>query len=77
MAKGHFYLSEWKPEGDGEVCHLMQRRGAEDGRDAIVAEFSRYPHPLGEQLAQAALANVYAYAEANPDGFDADAAEAA
>lgn len=65
-----FYLTEWKPEGDGETCRLMQREGSDDGGDAIMAEFSRYPHPLGEQLATAALAAANAYAEANPVEFE-------
>lgn len=65
-----FYLTEWKPDdGDGEICRLMAREGADDGGDAIMAEFSRYPNPLGEQLAQAALAAANAYAEANPISF--------
>lgn len=69
MSKGHFYLTPWKAEGDGEVCKLMERSGAEDGSDAVTAEFSRYPAPLGEQLSNAALVTANAYADANPNAF--------
>ena len=69
MSKGQFYLTPWKAEGDGEVCKLMERSGAEDGADATTAEFSRCPAPLGEQLANTALAAANAYAEANPNAF--------
>lgn len=63
--ESRFYLTEWKDDdADGETCRLMEREGAEDGGDAIVAEFSRYPAPLGEQLAKAALKAANAYAEA-------------
>ncbi len=67
--KDQFYLTSWIPDGDGEGCRLMERAGAEDGGDAITAEFSRYPAPLGEQLANAALAAANTYAAANPNAF--------
>ncbi|KQO89449.1 hypothetical protein [Methylorubrum sp. SL192] len=65
MAKyTRFYLTKWKDEGDSVVCRLMEREGSDDGTDAIVAEFSMHPAPLGERLAVDALATANAYAEA-------------
>lgn len=60
-AEDRFYLSAWTPKDDSEIRYLMEREGADDGGDAIVAEFSRYPAPLGEQLAAAALATANAF----------------
>lgn len=57
-----FYLTEWKPDGDGETCKLMEREG-DNGDDVVVAEFSRYPAPLGERLAAIALAAANAQEE--------------
>ncbi|GJD42250.1 hypothetical protein AFCDBAGC_0085 [Methylobacterium cerastii] len=60
--EGRFYLTKWRSDGDGETCRLMEREGADDGEDAIVAEFSRYPFPLGDHLAETALTAALAYA---------------
>ncbi|TXM72179.1 hypothetical protein FV226_13195 [Methylobacterium sp. WL12] len=69
MPQDRFYLTAWTPEGDGETRKLMERAGTDDGGDAVTAEFSRYPAPLGEQLADTALSAANAYAEANPNSF--------
>jgi hypothetical protein len=50
-----FYLTSWEPEGDGEICHLMEREGGDGGQDVISATFSRYPAPFGEEMAANAL----------------------
>lgn len=64
MAKyTRFYLTKWKPDGDSTVCRLMEREGSDDGTDAIVAVFTMHPFPLGEQLAEAALAAANTYAD--------------
>ncbi|KQO58071.1 hypothetical protein ASF24_15640 [Methylobacterium sp. Leaf86] len=70
MREDQFYLTSWKDEGDAEGCRLMLRGGADDDEDAFMAEFSRYPAPIGEQLAYAALKAANAYALANPERFD-------
>lgn len=67
--KDQFYLTPWTPEADGEGCKLMERAGADDGAEAIAAEFSRYPAPLGELLARTACMMANAYAAANPNSF--------
>lgn len=72
MAKyTRFYLTKWKNEGDSTVCRLMEREGADDGTDAVVAEFSMHPSRLGEQLAHAALERANEYArDLEPDEGD-------
>ncbi|MBK3405092.1 hypothetical protein H0176_00560 [Methylorubrum populi] len=65
-----FYLTKWKDEGDSAVCKLMERDGADDGTDAIVAEFSMHSAPLGERLAAIDLAAANADEDREDSHYD-------